>query len=40
MISTEGLAGELSDLGQVIGLIGSDGNIDSGWYSDPLGKAA
>ena len=40
MISTEGLAGELRDLGQAIGLIGNDGNIDGGWFSDPLGKAA
>jgi len=40
MISTDGLAGELRDLGQAIGLIGSDGNIDGGWFSDPLGKAA
>src|SRR5215831_21207765 len=39
MISTEELADELRDLGQAIGLIGSDGSIDGGWFSDPLGKA-
>jgi hypothetical protein len=40
MISTEGLAGELGDLGKAIGLIDSSGNVDAGWFSDPLGKAA
>ena len=40
MISTEGLASELSDLGKAIGLIDGSGNVDAGWFSDPLGKAA
>jgi hypothetical protein len=39
MIPTDGLADELRDLAQAIGLIGSDGGIDGGWFSDPLGKA-
>ena len=37
MISTEDLAGEISDLGKAIGLIQDDGSLDGGWFSDPLG---
>jgi hypothetical protein len=37
MIPTEDLAGELSDLGQAIGLI-SNGTIDDSWFADPQGK--
>ncbi len=37
MISTQDLAGELSDLGQAIGLI-SNGGIDSSWFGDPTSK--
>jgi hypothetical protein len=37
MISTDGLAGELSDLGEAIGLI-SNGGIDSSWFADPTQK--
>jgi large repetitive protein len=39
MISTENLAGELSDLGEAIGLI-SNGGINSSWFEDPQGNLA
>jgi len=39
MISTQDLAGELSDLGQAIGLI-SNGGIDSSWFEGPQAKLA
>ena len=39
MISTQDLAGELSDLGQAIGLI-SNGGIDGSWFADPQGSLA
>lgn len=37
MISTQDLAGELSDLGQAIGLI-KDGGLNGDWFSDPQGS--
>jgi large repetitive protein len=38
MISTQDLAGELSDLGQAIGLINTDGSLNTNWFEDPQGK--
>jgi hypothetical protein len=35
MISTQGLAGELSDLGKAIGLIKDDGTLNGGWFDKP-----
>ncbi len=37
MISTQDLAGELSDLGQAIGLI-KDGGLNGDWFGDPQGS--
>ncbi len=36
MISGADLNPQLADLGKAIGLIGTDGNVDTNWFSDPL----
>jgi large repetitive protein len=38
MISTQDLSGELSDLGQAIGLIDGSGNLNTHWFENPLGE--
>jgi hypothetical protein len=38
MISTQGLADELSDAGKLLGLLQDDGNLNAGWFGDPLGN--
>jgi hypothetical protein len=38
MISTQGLANELSDAGKLLGLLQDDGNLNAGWFGDPIGN--
>ena len=40
MISTENLGAELVDLGQMIGLVGGDGNLNPNWFGKPLSEIA
>src|SRR5437899_1144936 len=36
MISTQGLASELSDAGKLLGLIQEDGGLNESWFSHPI----
>lgn len=38
MISTENLAGELSDAGKLLGLLNDTGGLNDDWFGDPLGQ--
>src|SRR5271154_1501378 len=38
MISTQNLGAELVDLGQMIGLVGGDGNLNPNWFGEPLSE--